>query len=295
MFGYVKPVHNELLVREYDFYRATYCGICRAMKKHTGVLSNISLNYDSVFLALVRMLFIDDSEFRAANKRCIAHPLKKRKMLLPNSALEYTARAFAILTYYKMRDDLEDEGLAKRLAVTPVRPIIKSGAKKARLKDVSELCRDKLSKIGELERAKTASVDEPAALFGELLGEIFANGLCGSDRIVTYQCGYHLGRFIYAADAAEDYEEDRKSGKYNPYVLIYGGETLTDENKASIKCALILECKNIENAVNLMPFGTRRTIEHIIKNIIYLGLVERISFLDKKTEGENKSDKEIKA
>ena len=56
MFGYVKPDKAELLVKEYEFYRATYCGVCRAMKKYTGVLSNVGLSYDSVALALVRML-----------------------------------------------------------------------------------------------------------------------------------------------------------------------------------------------------------------------------------------------
>ena len=65
MFGYVKPYHPELLVKDYEFYRATYCGICRSMKKHTGVLSNVTLSYDSVLLALVRMLYIPDSEIGA--------------------------------------------------------------------------------------------------------------------------------------------------------------------------------------------------------------------------------------
>ena len=50
MFGYVKPVVGEMLVREHEFYKATYCGICRAMKKHTGTLSRVTLSYDSVFL-----------------------------------------------------------------------------------------------------------------------------------------------------------------------------------------------------------------------------------------------------
>ena len=122
--------------------------------------------------------------------------------------------------------------------------------------------------------------DRPAALFGELLGEIFAWGLSGSDRTVTYQCGYALGKFIYCADAAEDYYKDRSSGSYNPYLLMYGGRDLTAENRATIKCALTLECQNIERAVDLMPFEHRETIEEIIKNIIYLGLIKRISFLD---------------
>ena len=286
MFGYVKPHQAELLVKEYEFYRATYCGICRAMKKHTGALSNITLSYDSVFLALLRMLFIPDTEYGVEKRRCIAHPMKKRPMLKENTAIEYTARAFAILTYHKMLDDLGDEPLGKRMLLAPSRPIVKSGAKKAKIPSLEEMIAERLSKIIELEEQNLASVDEPAALFGELLGEVFAYGLDGSDRLVMYQCGYHLGRFIYAADAAEDYDEDVKGGKYNPYALIYGGAPLTDENKKSIKCALLLECKQIEAAVNLMPFGEHKIIENIIKNTIYIGLVKRISFLDKTSDKE---------
>ena len=280
MFGYVKPVIGDLLVKEHEFYKASYCGICRAMKAHTGALSNATLSYDSVFLALVRMIFVPDEKIKARQGRCIAHPMKKRPMLVENEALEYTARAFAILSYYKLVDDLHDEKLLKRAARSALRPTLKKAKRKADLKELSDIAAEKLSAITRLEDAKTPSIDEPAHLFGELLGEIFAFGLSGSDALVCRECGYHLGRFIYAADAAEDYERDRVSGSYNPYVILYDGKELTKENRESIKCALILECKKIEAAVNLMPFGTRYTIENIIKNIIYLGLPKRISFLD---------------
>ena len=290
MFGYVKPVLGEMLVREHEFYKATYCGICRAMKKHTGALSNVTLSYDSVFLALIRMLYIPDSDFKAEQRRCIAHPTKKRPMLKENSAIEYTARAFAVLTYYKLKDDLSDESGIKKLGVTAVRPIVAVANKKAELKSLADVVSDRLDKITALEKAKCQSIDEPASLFGQLLGEIFAYDLPENERLVPYQVGYHLGRFIYAADAAEDYDKDRKSGSYNPYVLLYDGRDLTRENKESIKCGLLLECKKIEAAVNLLPFGTRATIENIISNIIYLGLVKRIEFLDEKKE-KNTEDK----
>ncbi len=284
MFGYVKPVKEELLVREYEFYRASYCGICRAMKRHTGALSNISLSYDSVFLALLRMLYIPDSEISAKEQRCVAHPMKKRPMLNENSAIEYTARAFAILTYYKLRDDISDEKLKIRFAKSLARPIASGAKKRAGERELSEVVKEKLDAITALERAKCASVDEPAALFGELLGEVFSYGLEEKERLVPREVGYHLGKFIYAADAAEDYERDAKSGAYNPYVTYYGTDSLTGENKETIHCALILECKEISAAVNLLPFGTRATIENIINNIIYLGLPKRIEFLlaDKK-------------
>lgn len=284
MFGYVKPDVKELLVKEHEFYKSTYCGICRSMKKHLGGLSTATITYDSVFLALVRMAYIPDSELSSSMRRCVAHPLKKKCMLTDNSAIEYTARAFAILSYYKMKDDLSDEGVAKRMLVNLTRPILASAKKKADLQPLAEIVRDRLEKITEIERERRPSIDEPAELFGELLGEIFAYGLEGSDRLVTYECGFHLGKFILLADAIDDYSSDLKSGKYNPYVIAYEGKELTLENKQNVKTALLIECKKLENAVNLIPFENKITIENIVRNIIYLGLTKRIEFLDKDGE-----------
>ena len=203
MFGYVKPVKAELLVREYEFYRATYCGICRAMKHNTGFLSNAALTYDSVFLALVRMLYLDDSAFSSKMRRCVAHPLKRKCMLEENEALAYVAKAFAVLGYHKVRDDLNDEHGMKKLAVTLSKPVLSGANKKANEPELSEIVEKKLDEISELERSGCPSADKPASLFGELLGEIFSHGLSDKDAIVCREFGTALGRFIYAADAAE--------------------------------------------------------------------------------------------
>ena len=287
MFGYVKPDIKELLVKEHEFYKSTYCGICRSMKKHTGGLSIATITYDSVFLALVRMAYIPDSELGSSMRRCIVHPMKKRCMLNDNSAIEYTARAFAILSYYKMKDDLSDEGLAKRMLVSATRPILSSAKKRADLTELADIVKDRLDKISEIEREGRPSIDAPAEFFGELLGEIFAFGLSGSDRLVTYECGFHLGKFILLADAIEDYDSDLKSGKYNPFVIAYGGAKLTRENKQNVKTALLIECKKLESAINLIPFENKITVENIVRNIIYLGLTKRIEFLDKDDTEDN--------
>ena len=288
MFGYVKPDVKELLVKEHEFYKSTYCGICRSMKKHTGGLSIATITYDSVFLALVRMAYIPDSELSSSMKRCIAHPMKKRCMLDDNSAIEYTARAFAILSYYKMQDDLSDEGLMKRMLVSATRPVLSSAKKRADLTDLAKTVKDRLDRISAIERERLPSIDAPAELFGELLGEIFAYGLDGADRLVTYECGYRLGKFILLADAIDDYDDDRKSGKYNPYVIAYDGADLTRENKQNVKTALLIECQKLEKAINLIPFGNKLTAENIVRNIIYLGLTKRIEFLDKDGEEDKK-------
>ncbi len=290
MFGYVKPDVGTLLVKEHEFYKATYCGICRAMKKHTGLFSNTTLSYDSVILALVRMNSLPDSDIGAKMRRCGAHPLKKRCMLNENAALEFTAKAFAILTYYKLKDDrLDREKFLKRMLASLASPIMNRARKKSREPQMEELIAKKLSDINRLEEEKCPSIDEPARLFGELLGGLFAHGFDGEVKTVNYHFGLSLGKFIYAADAAEDYEKDRVTGSYNPYVLAYGNEPLSYENKQSIKLGLVLECKNLEGAVNLMDFGERVTIEGIVKNIVFMGLLKRIEFLDKEetVKGDN--------
>ena len=293
MFGYVKPRESDLLVKELEFYKATYCGICRAMKHKTGALSNVTLSYDSVFLALVRMIYLDDNDFSAKKVRCIAHPIKRCKIICENPAIEYTARVFALLAHHKISDDKKDEGFCKRVALIPVSPIVKRGAKRAKLPELSKIFREKLSELDRIEANKEPSVDIAATTFGELLGEAFAYGFSGNDRRILYQCGYHLGKFIYAADAAEDYEKDKKRAKYNPFVILYGEKELTPEDKKAIKTGLILECQGLESAIDLLPFGNKVNIENIIRNIIYCGLIDRISFLDGEKNKENVSERSI--
>ena len=45
-----------------------------------------------------------------------------------------------------------------------------------------------------------------------------------------------------------------------------------------------MECRDLEAAINLIPFEKKITAENIVRNIIYLGLVKRIEFLDREEE-----------
>ena len=63
------------------------------------------------------------------------------------------------------------------------------------------------------------SQDEPAHVFGKLLGELFVYREDLWEETLR-QMGDALGRFIYLADAAVDYRKDRKKNKYNPYVAM---------------------------------------------------------------------------
>ena len=56
MYGYIKAYAPELKVREQEYYRAVYCGLCRTMGKCTGQCSRLTLSCDVTFLALLRLL-----------------------------------------------------------------------------------------------------------------------------------------------------------------------------------------------------------------------------------------------
>ena len=280
MFGYVKPRADDLLVKEYAFFRAAYCGVCRAMRKETGFFSSFALSYDIVFLAVCRML-LTDRHTCAKRCRCIAHPCRARSCLTENDALTLAARISAVLLYEKCLDDKKDRG-GHRLRAALALPVFRRAAKRAKL---SFLCKETeacLLELAEIESARTPSIDAPAAIFGDLLGLCFAEGLTGEEHALFYEVGYHLGTFIYAADAADDYTADKKSGSYNPYVLLYpDGEGFENGIPDAVKTSLRLSLVKLGEAVEKLPFQGDGTLENIIKNTVYLGLPDRIELLGK--------------
>ena len=274
MFGYVKPRHGDLRVREYDFYRAAYCGVCRRMKATTGAVSTCSLSYDFVFLALCRML-LTDGRVVCRKCRCAAHPCRGKMCLSENEALDITARTAAVLSYEKLLDDRQDERGMKRFRARLALPFFRRAVKRARVPALSLKVRELLSELSALETARTPSVDAPSDVFGQVLGEIFAFETETEMRECFYRVGYHLGRFIYAADAVEDEPEDRKTGSYNPYVLLYP-EGMTDGALASVHTGLYLTLDALGNAVEELPYGDKHAVKEIIANIVYAGLPDRV-------------------
>jgi hypothetical protein len=50
MFGYVTPCKMELKIKDFEKFKAYYCGLCRTIKKNFGNLPRLALNYDMAFL-----------------------------------------------------------------------------------------------------------------------------------------------------------------------------------------------------------------------------------------------------
>ena len=264
VFGYIKPHKPELKVREMEFYRGVYCGLCRSMGAHTGCISRLTLSYDFAFLAAVRMV-LSDVKPSFSLHRCIAHPIHKRPMCDDNESLAYCAAAAAVLTESKIKDDINDEKGSKRLIARFAHLFAKNMRKKGECSAPADAIENALAKLSELEQNKCASVDEPANAFGELLSAVVSYGLEGANARIAAEIGHCVGRYIYVLDAADDLEDDRRSDSYNPFKYA----PMTSED---LSVAVRLELSRLEGAVNLLDFSEKSDLEGIIKNIIYLGM-----------------------
>ena len=281
MFGYVRILEGELKVREYTLYKSVYCGLCRTMGKRTCRSSTLSLSYDFTFLAFFRAAVCGEG-FTVTKARCGLHPLKKRPIAEENSALKYCAGAAAVLKYYKLLDDLNDKDKkgAKRLAIRLLLPSAKKHLKKA-IKTLSEFDLEALShkvaatlsELSRLEASDSPSPDACADAFGKTLSAVFSHGIDTPDLIqAAEKIGYHIGKWIYLADAVNDFEEDKSNACFNPFIAA---------GYDNLPVSLISDCMTMELGA---AFDTLKKsdfkysdIENIIINAVTLGMPAQFS------------------
>ena len=272
MFGYVRINKAELRVREYEYYRAAYCGLCRSMGKCTGQCSRFTLSYDIAFLAQVRMA-LTGTVPAFKKRRCIAHPFRSRMMMEPNAELCFAADASALLAFEKCRDDVMDKRGFGRL-IARGRLLLLRGAyrrAKRRLPELADALRERLLALSALEREKRPTVDEPAAIFGELLALLFSHGLREDAARIACVIGNKVGRFIYIVDAIDDLEKDEKSRNFNPVLLLYGKEP-TKEARQMLQDALLSCLSDAATALDLIDEAQSSPRRAVLENILYLGM-----------------------
>ena len=282
MFGYVRPYVPSLRVREYEWYRAVYCGLCRSMGKVSGQGSRLTLSYDFAFLALVRILLTETPPF--ARHRCPVHPLHMRLMAEECPALRYTAAAAAYLAEAKRLDDCGDETGLARLQPVLLSPVTRPMVRLARQREpdtalLFDRIREHLEQLSALEKAGCASPEEPAQVFGTLLGDLFSFGLTGSSAAVARSVGIGTGRFIYLCDAVDDLVEDLRRGRYNPLAMLWGDMALGQDGKPAdpVKNAFAdaarIDLEKLGLAAELLP---QDPLTEIVKNIVYIGMPDMV-------------------
>ena len=142
---------------------------------------------------------------------------------------------------------------------------------KKRYPELAASVRERLVQLSEKEAQRSPTVDGVAAVFGELLAEIFAHGLDGERARIARSIGWHTGRFIYITDAADDMAEDAEKGRFNPFLLLYGGLP-SEQERESIHDAILSCLADMEMAFDLIDDKEAPERGEILKNILYLGM-----------------------
>ncbi len=295
MFGYIVPDKPELKIREYELYRAYYCGICKSMGRRYGQIPRLTLNYDSVFLAMLLDSIHEEKE-NIKYETCIAHPIKKRNVAFGNKAIDYAADIHLILSYHKLKDDCQDEHSAKAVAGM----MLLKGSYKKLMKKYEKQCillEEYLAELTRLEKENCPSMDQVAEPFAQIMKLIFSAGEghvvessskkeLEKDRIAQgsfAEIGYHLGKWIYMIDAYDDLEENKKSGGYNPFLAL--GECTDLKERATFNLMLYLN----KIAENFEILEIKKNKE-ILENIIYFGMLKKTeNVLERNTKNNAKS------
>lgn len=284
MFGYVKPYNPELRVRELEEYKAVYCGLCKQLGRSFGVFARFTLSYDFAFLAMLKTAL--DSEICPETERCacIAHPFCKRIRVRENAAMQMAARTAMISVYYKLLDDREDEGFFRRIGAALLLPFAKRARRKALAFADGAAADEAAAKMsaaqGQLEAEKCQIPDAAAEPTANFLAAVLKNCAATAEQAaVLERFGYLLGRYVYLCDALDDLEDDRRRGRYNPF-LYAGGEAAI-----AAKNALFLTTAELSDDFDLLEL---HRYEGILENIIRIGLRAEVIRIEKKLKGGDK-------
>ena len=284
MFGYINIYKDELKVKDYNVFRAYYCGLCKTLGKKYNQAVRLGLNYDLTFLGLLLdSLYDTDTEFD--NVGCIKN-ISKKKTVVHNKAVDFAADMSIILTYYKLTDDIKDDKSIKALfACVPYWFAMRK--LKGRYGSLVDAIKSNLNELSALEKENCSETDRVAHPFATIMKEIFS---AASPSLASV--GYELGRYVYIADACDDMDDDLKTGAYNPLNIAYNYDGISDEElKEKIRNSIYLTLSFVACEYEKLPKFKNK---EILDNIIYLGIraktdmiIYKLGCKDKKKEKTN--------
>jgi hypothetical protein len=266
----------ELRVKELEAYKGYYCGLCKAIRDQYTHAARFMLNYDCAVLSLL-LASMSDGLPQVTQERCAASPFKRKTVVHAREAA-YAATVNVLLGCFKIDDNVADEGaLSARALSLFYRRVKKRAASNAPA--LAAAFEARLSALRALEQARCPEVDAVSAEFGRLLSAVFASApfefVDKGARQALAHFGYHLGRWIYIADAVNDLEKDRRTGSYNVYLLHSAAKepdalrgAIREEAAFNLHISLAEACK----AYELLDIKRDKPL---LDNIMYLGLAKK--------------------
>ncbi|MEZ6037953.1 MAG: DUF5685 family protein [Planctomycetota bacterium] len=204
-------------------YKAQLCAGCHAMREFSGRTTSLLANYDQSLLALVVSGVAGGAPVSAP---CTAVPWRTVQVqsLAPGLRTLLAAGNLALVDA-KLRDDLDD---GPRWWTRALRWLLRGKVRRAH-RALTELGFDValVAQLPARQRAVEAAVATAAAPTlaslaapsAEVLGEIFALAGRLADReprvAALRRFGRAVGAAVYAFDALDDHDDDRRRGRFN--------------------------------------------------------------------------------
>ena len=269
MFGYIRPVFSEMSEEEQEAFRSCYCGLCRCMGQRFGQISRLLLNYDFVFLTMLLWRGAD-APIRV-EKRCPYVCFRKKGSCRANGDMERAAALSVILSWWKFRDSVRDEKALKKAGGAIAMAVMGRAYRRAAADypEFDQAVEQGIAELNSLEDRNCDSIDETADCFARILCSA-AGGEEGSRRRILEQLLYHVGRWIYLADARDDLEKDEKHGSYNPLIVRFTPEQRADGTMDERLRVTMLHSRNLAGAAFELMEENAWTSS--VRNILYFGL-----------------------
>ncbi|MCB6544419.1 DUF5685 family protein [Blautia glucerasea] len=279
MFGYVVMNKPEIKFKDFDMYRSFYCGLCRELKERYGLSGQITLTYDMTFVILL-LSGLYEPPTKKGSTRCIVHPVR-RQPVRKNAITEYAADMNIFLTYYKCKDDWNDERSIPGFALGKLLEGKVKKSEKLWSKKVQTIvsCLDELS---ALEKENATDIDRVSGCFGRIMAEIFAYREDVWEPALR-RMGFYFGKFIYLLDAYDDVEEDVKKGNYNPFSKDYIIKGFDDRVKNMLMMMMAETCREFEK-LPIIKYTD------ILRNILYSGVWCRFENVSGKRKKEQEKE-----
>ncbi len=280
MFGYVIANKAACSQAQWERYRSCYCGLCRTIRARFGFSARMTLSYDMTFLALLLSSLYEPEE-SGEQFRCLAHPLHTQNSWA-NACFDYCAHMNVILSYYKFLDDWHDDKNLWKLGQASVmkKSVLQAAQQFPRQVQTIQACLESLSR---LEAQNCSSPDEPANLFGTLMGELF---VWREDfwAPVLRKMGESLGRFLYTLDAVLDLKSDQEHQRYNPLLTLWP-ESRPLASYQSELAILLGECTEEFEKLPLI-----QDVD-LLRNILYSGIWSKFTLAVQKQAGTKEENK----
>ncbi len=229
MFGYINPDSPYLFKKDETLYKAIYCGMCKSIGEGCGSFSKSALTYDMAFMSAL-LHNIANCDVKIEKRRCGLHLIKRRFMAKPDNISVLLGCVNTALAYYKLLDDKTDGDRKGAFAF-----MYKRGFKRTlkRHPQVAEIIQKHMREQRELEKANCTIIDQACEPTAFMIKELSTYALGGYATPATEALCYDIGKWVYLADALDDYDKDVRKGRYN---VLYNAFGCSTKAEAVSKC-----------------------------------------------------------